>query len=207
MNLTSIREISLNFFLLSLLSFFGYLVAREFLPLAYPGMVEKLIWLSFAFGIFTGIIYSPTIYLVVQRMLPKISLIRHHGKLARVLGSETENAARVRLSWVFQTLLVSFLLVILIRQYIPFAEVINAGYLLPTVIFFGILSFVYPPGENVFKKSRPVRFDYCLAAFLGIAGMILVWYKVQTMGQLGYIIPIVSGLLIILLSILVLEED
>jgi hypothetical protein len=207
MNLASMKMPVMNFFILSLLSFFGFLVAREFYPLAYPGLTEKLFWLSLVSGIFTAVLYSPSIYQHIHRIIPKGKFMRYGDKLNKLFGSEAENSTRVRLNGVFQIFLLSFLLITLIRQYIEFAEFINPTYLLLAVVFFGVLSFIYPPGEDVFRKNKPVKKDYYLAVFLGIAGTLLVGYKVQGLGTIGYFISIVSGLLIILLSVLILEEE
>ncbi|MFU8768028.1 MAG: hypothetical protein ACNA7I_10280, partial [Candidatus Methanoperedens sp.] len=51
------------------------------------------------------------------------------------------------------------------------------------------------------------RKDYLYIGALGIAGTLIVWYKIQDIGNLAYLISIVSGVLIIMLSLLLFEED
>ena len=58
------------------------------------------------------------------------------------------------------------------------------------------------------KNFEPVtKKDYIMAAIAGIAGAFIIYYKTSEIGALSIIISIISGILIILLSILVLQED
>ena len=49
--------------------------------------------------------------------------------------------------------------------------------------------------------------DYMMAAIAGIAGAMIIYYKTSSIGALSIVISLISGILIILLSILVLQED
>ncbi|MDW7728135.1 MAG: hypothetical protein SCH70_13730 [Candidatus Methanoperedens sp.] len=109
----------------------------------------------------------------------------------------------------FSTLLVTFLLLLL-------AETIWSGsvsanmdtnYLLVIVIVSGALSVLTRKEEEKVEKVELTRKDYLYIGTLGIAGTLIVWYKIQDIGNLAYLISIVSGVLIILLSLLLFEED
>jgi hypothetical protein len=106
----------------------------------------------------------------------------------------------------FQTLLVTYLILLLIEQiYTGFVSTyLNLNYLLILVIASGIL--------DVFTKQKKVKettkkSDYYLIYALGILGTIIIKFKTAELGYLSYIISIIAGILIILLSHLILEEE
>ena len=107
----------------------------------------------------------------------------------------------------FQILLVTYLLLLLIEQiWTGIVSVyFNLNYLLIIVIVSGILDvFSEHPKkekENVNKK------DYVFVIILGLAGFFIIKLKTSTLGWLSWLISIIAGILIILLSFLVLEED
>jgi uncharacterized membrane protein len=85
---------------------------------------------------------------------------------------------------------------------------IRLNYLLLLIIITGVVSIL--SREEAMEARKPVtagKTDYILAGVMGIAGGVIVWYKTQNIGALSYIISATSGILIILLSILILEED
>jgi len=49
--------------------------------------------------------------------------------------------------------------------------------------------------------------DYIFIAIAGIVGAFIIFYKIENLGWLAYMISALSGILIILLSILMLEEE
>lgn len=103
-----------------------------------------------------------------------------------------------------------FLLALLLQQFKPdFVEHhINLTYFLVLVIIFEIISILTAGEEKSPNPSEPLaKRDYVLVALAGIAGAVLVWYKIQDIGWLSYFIALISGVLIILLSILVLGEE
>lgn len=109
---------------------------------------------------------------------------------------------------VFQDLLVLYLILLLAETI--WAESVSAymnlNYLLGIVIITGIITVLTTKEEK--RQPEPVtKKDYIMAAIAGIAGAFIIYYKTSEIGALSIIISIISGILIILLSILVLQED
>lgn len=117
----------------------------------------------------------------------------------------TGNKAEI-INHLFQTLLVTYLLLLLIEQIWPgFVSVyLNLNYLLVLTIIAGILDVFT---EHNVIKEKPKRSDYILIYFLGIIGAIIIKFKTAELDYLSWIISIIAGILIILLSHLILEED
>ena len=107
----------------------------------------------------------------------------------------------------FQTLLVTYLVLLLIEQiWAGFVSVyMNLNYLLGIVIILGILDVF---SEQPKKKKEKVKwYDYLFISILGILGFVIIKFKTGDLGWLSWMISIIAGILIILLSLLVLEED
>ena len=107
----------------------------------------------------------------------------------------------------FQILLVTYLILLLVEQiWTGIVSVyLNLNYLLVIVIIAGILDVF---SEHSPKKKEVVKKrDYFFIIILGIAGFAIIKYKTSSLGWLSWIISIIAGILIILLSLLVLEED
>lgn len=106
----------------------------------------------------------------------------------------------------FQILLVTYLILLLIEQVWTgvVSTYLNINYLLIIVILVGILD-VFSEHHTVSKKTT--KKDYLFVFALGVIGTIIIKYKTQTLGTLSWIISIIAGILIILLSILVLEDE
>ena len=85
---------------------------------------------------------------------------------------------------------------------------INLNYFLVFVMAMGVLSFIR---KDYIKKERAIepitKSDYIFIGILSVAGSLIVWYKLQNIGVLSYVISILTGVLIFLLSVLVLEEE
>ncbi len=109
-------------------------------------------------------------------------------------------------SHIFQTLLITYLLLLLLEQiWTGFVSTyLNLNYLLILVILSGILDVF---AEHEIKQEKPKKSDYYLVYVLGILGTIIIKYKTAELGYLSWIISIIAGILIILLSLLILEED
>jgi hypothetical protein len=107
----------------------------------------------------------------------------------------------------FQTLLVTYLLLLLIDQiWSGFVSLyLNINYLLIIVIVLGVLDiFSEHPQLNIKKANWK---DYLFILLLGIAGFIIIKFKTSSLGALSWVISIIAGILIILLSILILEDE
>ena len=106
----------------------------------------------------------------------------------------------------FEVLLVFYLLLLLINEFKPlWIASINLNYVLIAVIILGITSVLFSNPKK--KQQKPTKKDYVFIIALGIVGTALIFIKTRELGWLSYIISIIAGILIILLSILVLEED
>jgi hypothetical protein len=110
------------------------------------------------------------------------------------------------ISHLFQTLLVTYLILLLIEQiYTGFVSTyLNLNYLLILTIASGIAD-VFTKKEKT--KQTTTKKDYYLIYALGILGTIIIKFKTNELGYLSWIISIIAGILIILLSHLILEED
>jgi len=108
---------------------------------------------------------------------------------------------------VFQTLLVTYLVLLLIEQiWTGFVSVyFNLNYLLIAVIASGMLDVFSEHRKQYYKK--PNWKDYSFIGVLGVLGFIIIKFKTEQLGWLSWVISIIAGILIILLSLLVLEED
>lgn len=109
-------------------------------------------------------------------------------------------------SHIFQTLLVTYLILLLIEQiWTGFVSVyLNLNYLLVIVIIAGIVDVF---AEHKPQKSKTQKSDYILIYALGILGFAIIKFKTIELGWLSWVISIIAGILIILLSLLILEED
>jgi len=107
----------------------------------------------------------------------------------------------------FQSLLVLYLVLLLAEQIWPnsVSGYLNLNYLLIIVIIAGVLSVFT---KQMSRKKEPVtKKDYIYITLLSIAGFIIIFIKTRELGWLSYIISIIAGILIFLLSYLVLTED
>lgn len=108
---------------------------------------------------------------------------------------------------IFQILLVTYLILLLAEQIWPgiVSVYLNLNYLLIVVIVAGILDVF---SEHSPIKNKPANWkDYTFIILLGIAGFVIIKFKTQSLGWLSWLISIIAGILIILLSLLVLEDD
>lgn len=110
-------------------------------------------------------------------------------------------------NYTFQTLLVTYLVLLLIEQIWSgvVSVYLNLNYLLGIVVIVGILDVFSEQPEK--KKETVTRKDYLFAAILGVVGFVIIKFKTASLGGLSWLISIVAGVLIILLSVLVLTED
>ncbi|MBT4630930.1 hypothetical protein HOC06_01785 [Candidatus Woesearchaeota archaeon] len=106
----------------------------------------------------------------------------------------------------FQTLLITYLILLLLEQiYTGFVSTyLNLNYLLILVIASGILD-IFTEKKEIKQKTK--RKDILLIYVLGILGFLIIKFKTADLNYLSWIISIIAGILIILLSHLILEED
>ena len=110
------------------------------------------------------------------------------------------------INYLFQTLLITYLILLLLEQiYTGFVSTyLNLNYLLILVIASGILD-IFTEKKEIKQKVK--RKDYLLIYILGILGFLIIKFKTADLNYLSWIISIIAGILIILLSHLILEED
>ena len=107
----------------------------------------------------------------------------------------------------FQILLVTYLILLLIEQIWTgvVSVYLNLNYLLIAVIVIGILD-VFSDHPNKSNERADWK-DYAFIIILGILGFAIIKYKTAELEWISWVISIIAGILIILLSILVLEEE
>ncbi|MBU0907117.1 MAG: hypothetical protein KKD18_05350 [Nanoarchaeota archaeon] len=106
----------------------------------------------------------------------------------------------------FQTLLVTYLILLLFEQLWEgiVSVYLNLNYLLILVIVAGILDVF---SETPLKpRERVKNLDYWFVVVLGILGFVIIKFKTGDLGWLSWVISLIAGALIVLLSFLVLEE-
>jgi uncharacterized membrane protein len=116
------------------------------------------------------------------------------------------NTARL-INHTFQSLLVTYLLLLLVEQvWTGFvSNYFNLNYLLIIVIIAGILS-VFSEKEHEHEKATTWK-DYAYITVLSLAGLVIIKFKTVDLGWLSWVISIIAGILIYLLSILILEDE
>lgn len=117
------------------------------------------------------------------------------GKLSELINS------------LFQGFLVAYLILLLVEQVWSgtVSFYMNLNYLLIVVIVLGILD-VFSSHASV-KKTEVTWKDKAYIWLLGIAGFVIIKFKTAELGWLSWMISLIAGILIVLLSKLVLEED
>ena len=106
---------------------------------------------------------------------------------------------------VFQVLLIGYLLLLLVNEFKKITF-INLNYLMIAVIIFGIAAVLLPI-EVKKEKTIVTKKDIAFIISLGIIGSVLIYLKTKELGWISYLISIIAGILIILLSKLVLEDE
>ncbi|MFA5173555.1 MAG: hypothetical protein WC438_00050 [Candidatus Pacearchaeota archaeon] len=114
-------------------------------------------------------------------------------------------------SYVFQTLLILFLVTLLTREFYPdfIDSLININWFMLAVIIIGAISILFPPKQREFSfdlQRNPTKKDLYLIIFLGILGAVIIFLKLKTLGWISYLISMLGGIIIILLSWLILTE-
>lgn len=106
----------------------------------------------------------------------------------------------------FQILLVTYLIILLIEQLIPgyVSTYLNLNYFLVLVIIAGIVDIF---SEHSIITKPATRKDFIFVYVLGILGFAIIKFKTADLGFLSWVISLMAGVLIVLLSTLILKED
>lgn len=107
----------------------------------------------------------------------------------------------------FQVLLVTYLILLLVEQIWTglVSAYFNLNYLLIIVIILGVLDVFSEKLPQIGKG--PTKKDYIFVILLGILGAVIIKFKTSSLDWLSWLISIVAGILIILISILILQDD
>lgn len=107
---------------------------------------------------------------------------------------------------IFQNLLIVYLIILLVREFKPnFISILNLNYVLGLIVIMGIITVLtYKPKE---EKKEVTKTDNYIIYFLGVLGAILVFIRIRDMGFVSYLVAIIAGILIILLSRYVLTGN
>ncbi len=204
------RSISLRVFVMLLI---GYIIIHIYKlknPLILPGIETRFMFTLAVVGMVTVLLYLP---------YEKISAIKDKvGEEPKGVSEKFKEELQTEyfkksIEIVFSSLLTLYLLLLLIQQILPDAFkpvpiMTNLNYLLLAVIVFGVIHILLHKEEHGEKKAEKLTgSDYVLIIALSVAGGAIIWYKTQNIGRLSYLISIIGGALILLLSIMVLEED
>jgi hypothetical protein len=111
-------------------------------------------------------------------------------------------------SYVFQILLVLFLLALLIKEFYPntIDSLININWFMFAVIIIGAISILFPPKYKKHHERSITRKDKIGIIILGILGAGIIYLKLRDLGWISYMIAGLGGIIIIVLSWLIIEE-
>ena len=108
---------------------------------------------------------------------------------------------------IFQYLLIFYLVILLVQEYNEnFLKFLNMSYMLTLTIVLGVITVLtYKPKQ--IEKQKLTSLDNYFIYFLGVTGAVLVYFKINDLGWISYLISTLSGILIIVLNKLIVEED
>ena len=221
-------EILLNIFIsFTVISVF-FIIYCQYNPYSFVDLEEKLIWANITLGILVGIFHADEIEKNINKIFSKYkkSKIFNKFKFLDMHIFPKINLPRIKkpkfrrklnpiklVNLIFQVLLILFLLLVLAREFKEdFLGMININYFMITVIVFGAISILFEDKSEKYDyqkniKQKITKKDYALIFILGVVGSVIIYYKTKDIGYLSYAISILSGILIIMLSILILEDD
>ena len=201
----------------------------------YSDVLQMAFWATAMVGLLTLLLHLPLKFRRVDSSVSSVlGGSRALGLWMRRRGVAfelpSENAMRRNVSMMFQVLLSVFLLCLLAQQVLEFFVPFDLDFLLVEVVVFGVFSVVFKeeassveersairesgrlftvrlPFHNAVMMSFSDLANYVFLVVAGVAGAGIVFYKTQGMGWISYVVSVVSGVLIVLLSVLVLEEE
>jgi hypothetical protein len=106
----------------------------------------------------------------------------------------------------FPMLLVVYLVLLLVETVFAgsISPYLNLDHLLIAVIVVGIIAILTSSREAAeMKEGRLTKKGIFVIIGVGVLGAVVVWYKTKEIGWLSYVVSVVSGALIVLLSMLV----
>ncbi len=121
----------------------------------------------------------------------------------------TAHFGRFLANEIFRMLLLVYLLLYLLEQYVPgfVTYSVNLTWMLVVVIVTGCIGALFPEKNVAKQQNTPLRIrDYVFVILLAVAGGVLVYVKVKSMGAFSIPLSILSALIIALLSVLLMTD-
>lgn len=108
---------------------------------------------------------------------------------------------------IFPVALIAYLVFFLIDDLLPglISWHLNLNIILAICAISGVLSIFAK--EEIKEKPTITKRDYAFIAVLAILGTVLIWWKIKELGWLSWVISIISGVLIVIISVLLLREE
>jgi FlaA1/EpsC-like NDP-sugar epimerase len=116
----------------------------------------------------------------------------------------------VSIQQLFTTLLITYLLLLLIETIFPasVSRYLNLNYWLIAVIVTGVITVLSRQKSEKREEKTPVKKgNITIFVCAGLIGAALIWYKTRDTGWLSYLISLAGGIIIVLLSVLVWQDD
>jgi heme A synthase len=114
------------------------------------------------------------------------------------------------LQTLFSVTLVTYLLLILMETLFEgsVSSYLNLEYMLVVVIIIGIAaSLTVSTKEKGSQARKPTLKNLLMIICAGVGGAVMVWYKIREIGWPAYVVSVVSGALIVILSIVIWQGD
>ncbi len=118
------------------------------------------------------------------------------------------------ISEIFQASLLSYLVLYVLEDFIPgfVSKYLDINIMLGVVVASGVLTVLFrgweePQRDHKTKSSKWIWKNVVLIVVLSIAGGCLVFWRLKDLGAISAPIAILSGIIILLVSLLLLFED
>ena len=143
-------------------------------------------------------------------------MINAINRIKKCLKTWSENrffrAIVASIQQLFIILLVTYLVLLLIETIFPesVSRYLNLNYWLIAVIITGVVTVLSRRESGTLKEKDEKTINTgSIITFvcIGLIGAALIWYKTREIGWLSYLISLVGGTLIVLLSILIWQKD
>jgi len=217
MALTKYKKFFTEIFLGVLLVSLVILYLRSQNPLLLPGIEKNILITLIALGLLGFALRFPNKILAIasqkiQRLM-HVRVIAPASRLETIVVASAETREQLDamiLNAVFQVLLAAFLSTLLLNEFYPkvVSQWVDLTYFMIIVMIFGAASIWAAPKTAELKQREKAGFkDYVLAVAAGIIGAVIIWFKINGIGWLAYLVSGTGGLLIILMSILLLEDE
>ena len=173
-------------------------------PFAFPGLIGKLVLVCIILFILLIVLFFPykKVFSWFQEgeKPKKEEKVVIKPKKAQKEAVQTQEYIKKAIDYVFIIALVLFLTTLVVNEFYAL-KFMNTTYFLIFVVVFGILSVIFPVKEEAKKIS------YWLTGLIALAAAVFIYAKTKQFGWLSYLIAVVSGILIFLISTVVFEEE